>query len=280
MQDMPTLTTVPTMPEAARRGAPSLIVLGTAGAALALVILGASVLLRLTTQWDSSGVAVSTLAPATERAVRLTHRLTASGVGLLAIVVWVLVWLRRRAPGSFWMPTAWMVGATVLLAAIGPLTPGYRYASVTVANVVAGTILLMSCWWLREAAALGAGTATARHPWLTAGVLAFLAHIGSGAAASAWEMRGLHWVAYLHIVSAIVLLFAVGEVLWERNGDRPLSRLATAMTVLLFAQMALGVMLMWLGRQPIWLGVVHALMSQVLATGLVSVVLRRGEAAA
>ncbi len=81
-------------------------------------------------------------------------------------------------------------------------------------------------------------------------------------------------------MSAIVLLFAVGEVLWERNGDRPLSRLATAMTVLLFAQMALGVMLMWLGRQPIWLGVVHALMSQVLATGLVSVVLRRGEAAA
>ncbi len=189
MQDMPTLTTVPTMPEAARRGAPSLIVLGTAGAALALVILGASVLLRLTTQWDSSGVAVSTLVPAIERAVRLTHRLTASGVGLLAIVVSVLVWLRRRAPGSFWMPTAWMVGATVLLAAIGPLTPGYRYASVTVANVVAGTILLMSCWWLREAAALGAGTATARHPWLTAGVLAFLAHIGSGAAASAWEMR-------------------------------------------------------------------------------------------
>lgn len=250
--------------------------IGTVGAVLALVILGASVLLRLCTQWDSTGAQLSTLAPAVEDAVRLTHRLTASSVGLLAIVACVAVWLRRKAGGALWMPTAGIVAATVLLAAIGPLTPGYRYASVTVANVVGGTVLLMSCWWLREAAALGGRATPARHPWLLAALAAFVLHIGTGATASAWEMRGLHWVAYLHAASAVVFLFAVGEVLWERTQGQALGRLALGLTALLAAQIALGVALMWLGRQPVWLGVVHALVSQLLAAGLVSVALRRG----
>lgn len=271
----PALPALPAAPVDTSSGTFALNALGTVGAALALVILGASVLLRLATEWDGSGAPVSSLAPSTEAAVRLTHRLTASSVGVLAMVATVLVWLRRKMPGSLWMPTAGLVGATVLLAVIGPLTPGYRYVSVTVANVVGGTVLLMCCWWLREASALGASAAPARHRWLMAALLAFLVHVGSGAAASAWEMRGLHWVAYVHTVTAILLLFTVSQVLSERTTGSPLGRLANAMTALLGIQIAMGAVLMWLGRQPLWLGVAHALMSQVLAAGLVSVALRR-----
>ena len=50
---------------------------GSLGALLALVILGASILLRLTTHMTDDGTVHSTLPTATENAVRMVHRLTA-----------------------------------------------------------------------------------------------------------------------------------------------------------------------------------------------------------
>lgn len=265
-----------TVPSDPRRGsAKPLQAIGATGAAMALVILCASVVLRLSTRFDANGAPFSTLPSAVEDAVRLTHRLTASSVGLLAIAALVLAWLRRASlPRAMW-PTAGIVVATTLLAVIGPLTPGYHYAWVTVANVVGGTVLLMSCWWLREAMAQGSRQAPSRHPWLVAALAMFLVHIGSGALASALEMRGLHWVAYVHIGTAILFLIAAGEVVSERSSQQPFSPLVRRLTALLAVQIVLGLLMLWLGRQTVWLGLPHALVSQLLAAGLVSVALRR-----
>ena len=86
--------------------------MGTAGAALALVILGASVLLRLSTEFDSSGVPVSTLPTAIENAVRLTHRITAASVGLIAIALTLMCWLRKAELSYAFKPSARVVAAT------------------------------------------------------------------------------------------------------------------------------------------------------------------------
>jgi heme A synthase len=251
-------------------GTQSLTTLGTVGAALALVILGASVLLRLTTEFDPSGAPISTLPSSIENVVRLTHRITAASVGLIAIALTLMCWLRKDNLSRAFKPTAGIVAATVLLAVIGPLTPGYRYASVTIANVVGGSILLMSCWWLREASAYCAAPVSGKNTPLVVAMLSFLTHIATGAATSALHMRGMDWVAYVHIGSAMLFLFTAGDVLWARSAQPASSKLAMQLTGILLIQIAMGVILMWLDRQPIWLAVVHALVSQVFAAGLVS----------
>ena len=124
--------------------------IGTFGSILALTILGASILLRLTTVFGADGGALSQLPSDVENAIRMVHRLSASNVGILALVAAVLGWKNRSAVPHAMKPIMWIIAATVLLAVIGPLTPGYRFSAVTIANVVAGTVLVDACWWLRE----------------------------------------------------------------------------------------------------------------------------------
>ncbi len=276
-------------------------VIGSVGSALALTILGASILLRLTTVFGGDGQPISTLPPAIESAVRLLHRLAASGVGLLALSAAILCWRRRPWVANAVMPTAWIVSATVLLAVIGPLTPGYRFAAVTVANVVGGTLLLMACWWLRESLgywgqtpisqrceapppegepkvrriwALTPKTQRSHDPLLIPALIVFLVHVGSGAAASALEMRGIGWVAFIHMGSAVLVFLFVGAILWDRHGRERLTRLVGAMTLLLVAQIALGLALIAMDARPTWLEFLHAMLSPLLAAGLVSIAVR------
>jgi len=130
--------------------AQSLQAIGTVGAVVALVILAMSALLRLTTVFAADGHTVSTLPGMVEDTARLIHRLAASTVGLLALWATVLCWRQRRLLPHAVIPVVALVAATLVLALIGPLTPGYRFTAVTVANVLGGTVLLASCWWLRE----------------------------------------------------------------------------------------------------------------------------------
>ena len=252
----------------------TLLAIGTAGSALALVILGVSILLRLTTLFAEDGHPISALPAGVESAVRMLHRLAASGVGLLALWATGLCWRRRPLRAKAAMPITWIVAATVLLAAIGPLTPGYRFTAVTVANVVGGTVLLMSFWWLREALAAAPTGTRGRDPMLLPALLAFLAHVGVGAAASALEMRGIRWVALIHMGSAVFVVVLFGALLWARHGRPPLTRLVTTTTLLLAAQAVLGIVLMGLDQRPVWLGLLHAMMSPLLAASLVSIAAR------
>lgn len=248
-------------------------VVGAVGSVLALAILGASIFLRLTTQVGEGGALASTLPLVVERAVRMVHRLSASSVGLLALLAVGLCW-RRPAAAVARRPTIGIVAATVVLAVIGPLTPGYRYASVTVANVVVGTILLASFWWLRETLATVRTRHRPVHPLLIATFVVFFLHVGLGAAASALEMRGIHWIAFLHVGTAMLTSMLIGAILWDRREHKPLVRLVSAMAALLVAQLALGVLLLWIGGRPPGLGLVHAMLSPLLVAGLVSLARR------
>lgn len=246
---------------------------GAVGSVLALAILGTSIFLRLTTDVGTSGILASTLPPAVEGAARLVHRLSASGVGLLALLATLLCW-RRPAVAVAIRPTAGIVAATVVLAIIGPLTPGYRFIAVTAANVVGGTVLLASFWWLRESLATAHTPHPPSHPMLrtTFGVL-FL-HVGLGAAASALEMRNIHWVAFLHVGTAMLTSLLVGAILWDRRAHKPLAKWVRALAALLAVQLVLGLLLLWIGGRPPGLGLVHAMLSPLLAAGLVSMAQR------
>lgn len=244
--------------------------IGTFGAVLALVILGASMLLRLTTIFGVDGQSISTLPGSVEIAIRLAHRVAASAVGLLALCGAIISWTRRPLPSPFMTPIAWIVVSTVMLAIIGPLTPGYRLTIVTVGNVVGGMILLMAFWWLRESAVNKLLTRKPVEPLLLITILVFLAHVAAGAAASAFDMHNVRWFVFVHIGTAMLTTMFVGASLWDRRRDASIAGWTVATVGLLVLQVALGCALTWLGTRPTWLAYVHGMLSPLLAIALVS----------
>lgn len=260
-----------------RRMAPSRVWLqriGTLGSLLALAILGASMLLRLTTVLSADGQPLASLPTAPEYATRLVHRLAASGVAILALCAVVLCWTQRRSSSHMAKPVAWIVASTVILAVIGPLTPGYRLGVITVVNVTLGMLLLMAFWWLRESIA---SAATVRQPvaafsWLV--IIGFLLHVATGAAASAWEMHGVRWPAVVHLGSLLLWMILIGALLPGFHRQRWLDRRCWTVLGLLVLQLLLGYALMRQQPRPIWLSYSHAMLAPVLALALVSLVLR------
>ena len=248
--------------------------IGTFGAVLALVILGASMLLRLTTIFGVDGHTISTLPASVENAIRLAHRLAAAAVGLLAVCVAIISWKRRPLPSFYVTPIAWIVVSTVMLAIIGPLTPGYRLTVITVGNVVGGMVLLMAFWSLRESAIHTPLTRTPAEPLLLITILAFLAHVAAGAAASAFDMHHVRWFVFVHIGSAMLTTMFVGATLWDRRRDASIAGWTVATAGLMVLQVALGCALMWIGTRPTWLAYVHGMLSPLLAITLVSLVNR------
>lgn len=246
--------------------------IGTVGALLALLILAASILLRLSTVFDAQGHASSTLPALLEQSARRLHRLSASGVALLALGAVLLCWKCRHVAAHWARPTAWVVVCTVLLAAIGPLTSGYRLGAVTVLNVSCGLLLLMSFWWLREAARLGLQRPAPLDNFSWAALAALLLQVASGASASAWAMQGLRWPTYTHLASVVLVLILCGVILldqFNRPGQRQRSGVVAG---LLLAQILAGYVLMAQDSRTLGLSLLHALLAPLLAGALVSLV--------
>lgn len=253
--------------------------IGAAGALLALLILAASILLRLATVFDPVGHTSSSLAPLLEQTARLLHRLSASGVALLALSAVVLCWRCRSKAPQWAKPTAWVVACTLLLALIGPLTSGYRLGAVTVLNVSFGLLLLMSFWWLREAARLGLCRPAPLDGFSWAALVALLMQVSSGAATSAWAMQGLQWPGFVHLASVAFVLILTGVVLFDQF-NRPGQRHRSLVVAGLLATQALvGYVLMAQDRRTLGLSLFHALLAPLLAAALVSLV-KHGHSAA
>ena len=163
-----------------------------------------------------------------------------------------------------------MVATTVILALIGPLTPGYRLAGVTVVNVGCGVLLLLSFWWLRESAAPDAAGNRPLDAFSWAAMVALLVQVGTGAAASAWEMHAVHWPALVHLASGLFCAILVGSVLLDqRSKPGPLGR-RWLVAGLLAGQLLLGYLLMWQDERSVALSFAHAMLAPLLAGALVS----------
>ncbi|MBL8525589.1 MAG: hypothetical protein JNN20_18060 [Betaproteobacteria bacterium] len=248
--------------------------IGGFGALLAILILGSSMLLRLNTQFATDGAALSTLPPAIENAARLLHRLSASGVGVLAITAAALLRIRRPLLTRYANPLKWIIATTVLLSVIGPLTPGYRVAAITVGNVAGGMALLAACWWLRESVALPMRAQPNADPLPTLTLAVFMAQVATGALASAGLMRESPGFAIVHLGSAILATMFIGALAWSRRKAPECALVSIVVAGLLLAQVGLGVALMAQGKAAVALAYVHGMLSPLMATSLVSLVLR------
>lgn len=241
------------------------------GSALALLILGASLLLRLSTSLQADGAAASSLPGEIETLTRLLHRWAASSVAVLALTALVLGWVGRRRLRHLAPPIAWVVGATVLLALIGPLTPGYRVEFITVLNVTAGVVLLMAFWWLREGLRAQAQAATLDRAQRVA-LVAFGLHVATGAAASAWSLHGVHAVVFVHVGSLVLMVWALRRL--PQPGQGVAQNHTQTLAGLMVLQLLCGAWLWYSGGHPVAVALLHALVAPVLGMVLVSALWR------
>lgn len=224
-------------------------------------------LLRLSTEWAADGQAQSVLPPTVEHATRLAHRMAASGVSVVALCAVLLAWMQRRTDRRMVSTTAGLVAATVVLAGIGPLTPGYRVAAITVLNVGVGMVLLLAFWWMHESSAR-----MPYQPWMLPRVArlamaALILHTATGAAASAYRMQGLSWPAWVHLASAVLFIGCLAAlVIAQRRLQTPPK--VRVLRLLMASQVLLGICLFWLDHRPIWLNFTHAMLSPLLAVSL------------
>lgn len=247
--------------------------IGVLGTVLALVILAASMMLRLWTTFDADGRSTSALLPSIENMARLAHRLSATAVAILALCAMALYWINRRTARHLAKPIACVALFTAVLAVIGPLTSGYRFAWITVLNVTTGMLLLIAFWWLRTRASVADATprATSRLSWLA--LVAFVVHVASGAATSAWDMSGVRWLAFLHLGSLFPAVILIGLIVMDRRGKRAADRIIRALLGLLAIQGTIGYMLMQMDARPRGVMLLHGLLSPALALTLVSLML-------
>lgn len=251
-------------------------VLATIGTALTLVILATSLLLRLATEATLDGHTQSVLPPALEEACRLMHRLTASGVGLLALIL-LLMCLRKTslAPGTR-KASAWVFVTTVGLAVIGPLTPGYRIEAITVLNVGLGSMLLMALWRLREISGLGTQRTQPLKRIAQLTLIGMVLHIASGglAAANSQWLPNLGLTVWLHVATAVGLMVLIALLLRQRRAGTGAIKLK-ALRYLMAGQILLGGLLLVLNLRPIWLNFSHGMVSAILAMLLLTLMHRQ-----
>jgi hypothetical protein len=232
---------------------------GLWGAALTIVILAMSVLLRLGTQIED-GRAVSTLPADLEMWARIAHRIAAMAVALVAALAVVAAARERGALRANVRALACVVGLTLLLAIIGQYTPGYRFDLVTVANVMGGIALTAAFWALRPRA--GESDACA---WMALAVLLALAALGAGVDAAA--MRGERAFGPMHLWAAALFTVLALTAAWRQRARRAL---AAATVIATLSQAALGLALVGMQGRPIAAAWTHAILACVLALLLVS----------
>lgn len=235
-----------------------------AGVACSIVVVAASAFLRLGTRLDAGGNALSMLPPGLASSVRLAHRVCASAAGLAALAAVILALRARPVTPPRRLALAAVVGATAILAAIGPLTPGYRLVGVTVANATLGVALASAFAWL-WADARGAH-ADGTQPAALLVVLALLAEIALGTAASAQAMQGRLAFEPLHVALGPV---AAALAAWAaiRHGGW--------IAALAVVQMGLGMALAAMGASR---GVASEWAHAMLACALCVVLAARGAA--
>ncbi len=222
---------------------------------------------------------------------RLTHRLLASAVGIVVLLLVFASFVRRaQRPVQFWMSVA-LLALTAALALLGRATPGAVSALVSSSNLLGGLALLALMTWI----ALDAPAAAGRRSGggrrlqllsyaavgltviqLVSGALLSTTYAatacpvltGCGAAAPA---AALH---LLHRLLGMVLLLADGVLavgLLRKGGSARI--LAGVLLALPLIQVAVGVM-MATSQFPLWAALLHNLVAALLIATAVAAVQR------
>lgn len=168
------------------RPTPRLLTLGAFILVLLVVLLSAYARLRQTglscADWPACyGVLGASAAPAW---TAVLHRLAATLLGLVVFAMAYLAWRRRKTERQMAIPLALLV-ITLLLAALGLVTPVPTKPWVTLANLLGGMAMLALLWKLVAPHAPAPLPATHLRPWAALGIMVVAGQIALGAWVSA-----------------------------------------------------------------------------------------------
>ena len=204
---------------------------------------------------------------------RFAHRLLASGLGVVVImIVSVSVSMRPRR-GIVLCTSLALLALTALLAVLGRATPTAAGPGIALANLLGGMAMAALLWWLAIQVKRESGQRRGPLRWPAAVVIALLLlQVSLGAVISttrsaaacaslpACESTVSDPSVALHIVhraTAVALLIAASALavaLLRRNALR--SPLGWTLAALVAAQMALGAAMVVL-KFPLWLALAH-----------------------
>jgi cytochrome c oxidase assembly protein subunit 15 len=204
---------------------------------------------------------------------RFAHRLLASGLGVVVImIVSVSVSMRPRRGVVLWTSLG-LLALTALLAVLGRATPTAAGPGIALANLLGGVAMAALLWWLAIHAKRESGRRRELLRWPAAAIVALLLlQVSLGAVISTTRSAAacasllvcesavsdssvaLH---IAHRVTAVALLIAAGVLagaLLRRNNLR--SPLGWTLAALVAAQIALGAAMVVL-QFPLWLALAH-----------------------
>jgi heme A synthase len=123
---------------------------------LILVILASSAYLRLSSPEGAcaqdpvcaASVSSADQAGPARSIARAAHRISASVVAVLVLLVAALAWLRREGTRETRWVAVLLIALTVFLAALGAAAGGSQTPAVTWGNVLAGNAMAAAAWWL------------------------------------------------------------------------------------------------------------------------------------
>jgi len=119
----------------------------------------------------------------------VAHRVTASLLGLLVMVISVLAIRYRGQTGTGLSVPLLAFILIVFLSVLGFNTPAWQAPAVTLGNLVGGMALLALLWWMGQRSLTGeavtANTGGTFRPWVLVGVAVITLQIGLGAWTSA-----------------------------------------------------------------------------------------------
>jgi cytochrome c oxidase assembly protein subunit 15 len=131
-------------------------------AALTLVVVASSAWLRLVQAgpgcvpwpacYGSLSEATREAGGAMGEAVRLTHRIAAMGVSVVALLIVAVAWKRRPAVAAWRAAAVAILVLVGALAVLGRVTPGARHVAIALGNLAGGLTLLALSWALAVSA--------------------------------------------------------------------------------------------------------------------------------
>lgn len=269
---------------------------GVASAAvvLVLVIVVCSAYLRQTSvrlncpDWPAcaqrvSGEDPARAQPATERAARLVHRLSASIAGALVLLIAYLTSVQQPRVRPDIALSAALVVLTVFLAVLGRWSRTTQAPLVTLGNLLGGMTLLVLLHWMRlrtsraQTVAVNAGrlapVAGAALALALAGVaLGALLVSGSHAVSAVRDASG-ELLASGHSLSGVLVLVLTGTLALHPAARGSGRRLGIAAFTLAVAQAVVG----WISTRfgyPLSAALIHNLLAALLLIALVTAAYR------
>ena len=204
---------------------------------------------------------------------RLAHRLLASTLGLVVVMIALTsIAARPRRPDVI-APAFAALALTLMLAGLGSVSSTGAAVGVSLANLLGGMALAALLWWLALRAGLTSSQVPSASRWLAAAVLALVViQLALGALLSTTHVASecpsvllcpssaSDLAAALHVfhrVIAITLATATGALAVHliRRRDRA-ARAALMLAALVVFQAGIGALMMMLDF-PLWLALVH-----------------------